>query len=143
MASDVAWSGPPQHLGAGVVLLDADSARILFLVLGAYVRSEAARNGGTALSSQLRAIDVVLRSAMKAGASPGGHADVRIEVEPSALAAPDLIRTREVAEMLNVSDRQARRLARAGAFGHVHDRGRDLLVSRAEVQAEADARRAG
>lgn len=137
------WSGPPLHLGAGQVLLDAGSARVMLLVLAAYLRSESARNGGTALGGQLRSIDVVLRAAVTSGASGDGRTDVRKEVDPTPWDQDDVMTTKEVAEMLGVSEHEAARLARVGRFGTTRKAGRAHLVQRAEVEAVRNERQAG
>lgn len=141
--SEPAWRGGRSALvlaGGGSVLLSRETARLVQSLLRFYVDNLSGPNGleaGAGLTPAMRE----LRDAL--AVSAGGHPDSRQAVDPAAcissgpvvIRADDLVSTAEVAKLLQVGPRHARRLVAGDTFGTVRRIGRSNFVSRAEVLA--------
>ncbi len=126
--------GPPpvQRLGVAVLLQGPAVVDAAYLV-GVAVTALSRRDGIQPIARWL-ALHRALTSAM----SDAGRADIPESSDEPQLAPEQLISTTEVAAMLQITERQARRLA---ADLCARRAGRALVFDRGAVQAEAARRR--
>lgn len=131
------WNGIALPVSRDRLLLGPAAAALVVALINAEERRGRALNGGGGLSPAMREL--------RAAATVIGHADVRESEERASSAqvvrADDLITVREAATMLDLGERQVRRLVQGGSFGPSHRIGRSIIVGRAEVAAFHNYRR--
>lgn len=129
------WEGLAVAVSVDRALLGPEAAALLLRTLDDAIARQ--RSDGIA-SRQAAHVRDVLR--LVAAQARVGHADMPRRLDLQSWAH-DQISTAEVAEMLGVTDRQARRLVTAEAFGRPRMAKGAWRVSLAEVQAYIAERR--
>lgn len=129
------------HMGAGVTTFGPEVAQVVYVAVGVYRQSIESRNGGGALTRQLRELEAVLLEASVAAKQVRRRTANIPEFEDLAPSQRDgWIEMKEVAKVLEVTDVHARRLAHANELGEVRKVGRSLVVRRTAAEALRDER---